>query len=147
MEFIYMSMPPSACSWRFNRDSAWGCLFKPQKLVHYLINLVSNISSAESNVNVLVGKVLLFIGCRSMEIWSLWKRDFFPAVTVLVLLYGYTTRNLSKHMSKKLNGNYTRMLRAVLNKFWKLHKTVAVLPLTSHLRNPSSKTTKLSWCC
>ena len=26
-----------------------------------------------------------------------------------------------KHMKKKLDGNYTRMLRAVLSKFWRQH--------------------------
>ena len=30
---------------------------------------------------------------------------------------------LTKHMEKKLDGNYTRMLRATLNKSWKQHPT------------------------
>ena len=30
---------------------------------------------------------------------------------------------LTKRIEEKLNGNYTRMLRAILNKFWKQHLT------------------------
>ena len=35
------------------------------------------------------------------------------------LLYGCTTRTLTKRMEKKFDHNYTRMLRAILNKSWK----------------------------
>ena len=38
-----------------------------------------------------------------------------------ILLYGCTTWTLTKRMEKKLDGNYTRMLRAVLNKSWRQH--------------------------
>ena len=59
-----------------------------------------------------------------MEIWSIKiKRDFFQAVAVSVLLYGYTTGTLTKRMEKKQDENYTRMLGAALNKFWKQHPT------------------------
>ena len=34
-----------------------------------------------------------------------------------ILLYGCTTWTLTKRMEKKLDGNYTRMLRVILNKF------------------------------
>ena len=37
-------------------------------------------------------------------------------MVVSVLLYGCTTWTLTKHTEKKLDGNYTRMLRAILNK-------------------------------
>ena len=30
---------------------------------------------------------------------------------------------LTKHMEKKLDSNYTRMLRVILNKFWRQHPT------------------------
>ena len=39
------------------------------------------------------------------------------------LLYGYTMWTLMKHIKKKLDGNYTRMLHAVLNRSWKQHPT------------------------
>ena len=51
------------------------------------------------------------------------KRSFFQAVVVSKLLHGCTTWTLTKRMEKKLDGNYTRMLRAVLNKSWKQHPT------------------------
>ena len=38
-----------------------------------------------------------------------------------ILLYGCTMWMLTKHMEKKLDNNYTRMLRAVLNKSWRQH--------------------------
>ena len=51
------------------------------------------------------------------------KRTFFQAVVVLILLYGCSIRTRTKRMEKKLDGNYTRMLRAILNKSWKQHPT------------------------
>ena len=41
----------------------------------------------------------------------------------LVLLYGCTTWTLTKRLEKKLDSNYTRMLRAILNKSWRQHFT------------------------
>ena len=54
----------------------------------------------------------------------IWKSDltdkikpsFYQTAVVSILLYGCTTWTLSKRMEKKLNGNFTRMLRDVLNK-------------------------------
>ena len=51
------------------------------------------------------------------------KRSFFQAVVVSTLLYGCTTWTLTKRPEKKLDGNYTRMLRAILNKSWRQHPT------------------------
>ena len=51
------------------------------------------------------------------------KRSFFQAVVTSILLYGCTTWTLTKRLEKKLEGNYTRMLRAILNKFWRQHPT------------------------
>ena len=51
------------------------------------------------------------------------KRSFFQAVVVSILLYGCTSWTLTKRLEKKLEGNYTRMLRAVLNKSWRQHPT------------------------
>ena len=49
------------------------------------------------------------------------KRSFFQAAVVSILLYGCTTWMLTKRLEKKLDGNYTRMLRAILNKSWQQH--------------------------
>ena len=47
------------------------------------------------------------------------KRSFFQAAVVSILLYGCTTWTLTKRMEKELEGNYTRILRAILNKSWR----------------------------
>ena len=51
------------------------------------------------------------------------KLSFFQAAVVLILLYGCTTWTLTKRLEKKLDSNYTRMLRAILNKSWRQHST------------------------
>ena len=58
-----------------------------------------------------------------------WKSDlahkmkcsFFQAAVVSILQYGCTTWTLTKRLKKKLDGNYARMLRAILNKSWRQH--------------------------
>ena len=45
------------------------------------------------------------------------------AALVLILLHGCTTWALTKRMEKKLDSNYTRMLRAILNKSLRQHST------------------------
>ena len=54
-----------------------------------------------------------------------------------MLLYGCTTRTLTKRMEKELDGNYTRMLGVILNKSSKHHPTKQ--QLCDHLP-PISKT-------
>ena len=49
------------------------------------------------------------------------KRSFFQAAVTSILLYGCTIWTLTKRLKKKLDGNYTRMLRAILNKSWQQH--------------------------
>ena len=51
------------------------------------------------------------------------KRSFFQADTTSILLNGCTTWTLTKRLEKKLDGNYIRMLRAILNKSWQQHPT------------------------
>ena len=50
------------------------------------------------------------------------KRSFFQAAVTSILLYGCTTWTLTKRL-EKLDSNYTRMLRAILNKSWWQHAT------------------------
>ena len=51
------------------------------------------------------------------------KHSFFQAAIVSILQYGCTTWTLTKLLAKKLDSNYTRMLRAILNKSWRQHPT------------------------
>ena len=91
-------------------------------------------------------KVLDQINTRLTKVWTaidtlsiIWKSDltdkmkccFFQAAVVSILLYGCTTWTLTKRLEKKLDGNYTRMLRAILNKSWWQHPTK--YQLHSHL--------------
>ena len=48
---------------------------------------------------------------------------YVKAAVVSILLYGCTTWTLTKRLERRLDGNYTRMLRAVLNKSWRQHPT------------------------
>ena len=59
-----------------------------------------------------------------------------------ILPYGCTTWTLTKRMEKKLDGNYTRMLRAILNKSWRQHPTKQ--QLYAHLP-PITKTIQVRW--
>ena len=70
------------------------------------------------------------------------KRSFFQVVVVLILLYGCTTWMLTKRLEKKLDSNYTRMLRAILNKSWQQHPTRH--QLYGHLP-PIMKTIQVRW--
>ena len=59
-----------------------------------------------------------------------------------ILLYGCTTCTLTKRMEKKLDSNYTRMLRAILSTSWRQHHTKQ--QLYGHLP-PITKTIKIRW--
>ena len=49
------------------------------------------------------------------------KRNFFRAIVESVLIYGAITWTLTSSLEKKLDGSYTRMLRAFLNRSWREH--------------------------
>ena len=51
------------------------------------------------------------------------KRSLFQAAVVSILLYRCTSWTQTKRLEKKLEGNHTRMLRAILNKSWRQHPT------------------------
>ena len=70
-----------------------------------------------------------YVGNRVNRFSIIWKSDltdkmkrsFFKAAVVSILLYGCTTWTLTKRLEKNLDGNYTRMLRAILNKSRRQH--------------------------
>ena len=68
------------------------------------------------------------------------KRCFFQVAVVSILLNGCTTGTLTKCMEKKLDGNYTRMLRAILIKSCREHPIKQ--QLYGHLP-PITKTIKI----
>ena len=90
-------------------------------------SLGSSVSSSEKDINTQIAKAWTAIDWLSViwksDLTDKIKRSFFLTAVVSILLYGCTTRTLTKRMEKKLDGNYTRMLRAILNKSWRRHTT------------------------
>ena len=89
--------------------------------------LDKNIWNPEKDIETRLTKAWTAIN-RLSTIWKSdltdkMKRSFFQAAVTSILLYGCTTWTLTKRLEKKLDGNYTRMLRAILNKSWQQHPT------------------------
>ena len=99
----------------------------PLKLVDKFTYLGSSVSSTEKNINTGLTKAWTGINRLSIiwksDLTDKKKRSFFQAAVTSILLYGCTTWTLRKRREKKLDGNYTRMLRAILNKSWRQHPT------------------------
>ena len=116
-------------------------LYKHMKLVDKFTYLGSSVSSTEKDIDMRLTKAWTAIDkfsiiCKS-DLTDKMKRSFFQAAVVSILLYGCTTRMLTKRFEKKIDGNYTRILRAILNKSWQQHPTKH--QLYSHLP-PMTKT-------
>ena len=97
------------------------------KLVDKFTYLESSISSTEKDIDTRLMKAWTAIDRLSIiwksDLTDKMKRSFFQAAVVSILLYGCTTWTQTKQLEKKLDGNYTRMLRAILNKSWQQHPT------------------------
>ena len=92
----------------------------PLKLVDKFTYQGNSVSSTEKDIETQLTKAWTAIN-KLLIIWKSnladkMKRSFFQAAVVSILLYGCTTWTLTKRLEKKLDGNYTRMLRAILNK-------------------------------
>ena len=87
----------------------------------------SSVSSTIKDIDTRLTKVGTAIDRLSIiwksELTDKIKRSFFQAAVVSILLYGCTTWTLTKRLEKKQDGNFTRMLRAILNKSWRQHPT------------------------
>ena len=92
----------------------------PLKLVEKSTYLVSSVTSTNKDVKTWLAKAWTTIDRQSdhwkSDMTDKIKRSFFQAAVVLILLYGCITWTLNKRMEKKLDGNYIRMLQAILNK-------------------------------
>ena len=90
------------------------------KLVDKFTYLGSSVSSTEKDITTRLAKVRTAIDKLSVmwksNLTDRIKRSCFQATIVSILLYGCNTWTLTKCMEKKLDGNYTRMFRAILNK-------------------------------
>ena len=89
--------------------------------------LGTSVSSTEKDIDSRLTKAWIAIDKLSI----IWKSDltnkmkgiFFQAAVVSILLYGYTTWTPTKRLEKKLDSNYTRMFRAILNQSLRQHLT------------------------
>ena len=103
---------------------------RPYVGVHESTSLMSSslllqqcpVSSTEKDMDTRLTKAWTAINRLSIilksDLTDKMKRGFFQAAVASILLYGCTTWTLTKWLEKKLEGNYTRMLRAILNKSW-----------------------------
>ena len=109
-------------------------------LVGKFTYLGSSVSSTERDINSRLAKAWTGIDRLSV----IWKSDltdkmkpsFFQVADVSILLYGCTRWTLTKPTEKKLDGNYTRMLRVILNKSWRQHPQTSSCTATHY---PSRK--------
>ena len=87
----------------------------------------SSISSTEKDIDSRLTKAWTAIDKLSIiwksDLTDKMKRSFFQAAVVSKLLYGCTTWMLTKRVEKKLDGNYTRMVLAIFNKFYRQHSS------------------------
>ena len=99
----------------------------PLKLVDKFTYLGSSVASTEKDIDTRLTKAWTAINRLSIiwksDLTDKMKRSFFQAAVTSILLDGCTTWTLTKRLEKKLDGKYTRMLRAILNKSWRQHPT------------------------
>ena len=113
----------------------------PLKLVDKFTYLGSSVESTEKDIETRLTKAWIAINRLSIiwksDLTDKMKRSFFQAAVTSILRYGCTTWTLTKRLEKKLDGNYTRMLRAILNKSWRQHpqdtNCTATCPLSQQL--------------
>ena len=129
----------------FNQDSVISLLDgKPLKLVDEFTYLGSNISSTESDVNIVIGKAWTAID-RLMIIWKSDISDKIKGKLFQVVLCQeyYMVKILGEkarwEQHKDAACCFKQILEAATNKI------AAIWSLTSHLANYSRKMSKTSW--
>ena len=104
----------------------------PLKLVDKFTYLGSRVASNEKDIDTRLTKAWTAINRLSIiwksDLTDKIKRSFFQAAVTSILLYGCTTWTLTKRLEKKLDGNYTRMLRAILRQHPTRHQLYGHLP-------------------
>ena len=122
---------PSPTHWccSYQKGSLRVTLDYGRQLYFYLLFTYqgSSVASTEKDIDTKLTKAWTAINRLSIilksDLTDKMKRSFFQAAVALILLYGCTTWTLKKRLEKKLDGNYTKMLRAILNKSWRQHPT------------------------
>ena len=139
----------------YNQDGSINTLAgKDLKSVKSFVYLGSNVASTEADVKTRIGKAWGALDGLN-DVWKSSlpddiKRDFFQAAVQTVLIYGSTSWTLTKKLEAKLDGTYTRMLRAILNISWKQHPTKKRLyekipPISKIIRERRTRFAGHSW--
>ena len=111
------------------------------KLVDKFTYLGSSVSLTEKDIDTRLTKAWTAIDRLSIiwksDLTDKIKRSFFQAAVVSILLYGCTRWTLTKRLERKLDGNYTRMLRAVFEQVLATtpHETPTIRTLAPHHEN------------
>ena len=112
----------------FNQDGTINSLNgDPIKSAELFVFLGSQISNTLKDVESRIAKSWSALDSLR-SIWkSSWpdelKHDFFQVSVQSVLLYCSQIWTLTKTLNKKIDGTYTRILRAALNIHWRNHPT------------------------
>ena len=97
------------------------------KLEDKFTYLGCSVLSTKKDIDTLLTKAWTAINRLSIiwksDLTDKMKHSFFQATVVSILLYGCTTWTLTKRLEKKLDGSYTRILRAIWNKSRRQHPT------------------------
>ena len=97
------------------------------KLVDKFTYRGNSVSSTEKDINTWLTKAWTAIDKLSIiwksDLTDKMKHSFFQAAVMSILLYWCTTRTLAKQLEKKLDDNYSRILRVIRNKSWWQHPT------------------------
>ena len=93
----------------------------PLKLVDKFTYLGSSVESTEKDIETRLTKAWTAIDIYNIQKYLMlyiyiYMFNFFQAVVMSILLYGFTTWMLTKCMKKNLDSNGTRMLWATLSK-------------------------------
>ena len=116
------------------------------KLVDKFTYLGSSVSSTEKDIDTRLTKAWTAIDRLSIiwksDLTDKMKRSFFQAAVVSILLYGCTTWTLTKRLERRLDGNYTRMLRSSIKQVLATtpHETPTIRTLAPHHKNYTSST-------
>ena len=124
----------------------------PLKSVDMFTNLGSSVSSTENDINSRLAWTAInrLPVIWKSDLYNKIKRNFFQPAVVSILLHGCTTWILTKHMEKKLDGNYTGLQPAVLNNSWRQHPTIQQLyglltPITETIEVRRTRHAGHSW--
>ena len=90
----------------------------PLKIVDNFTYLGSSVWLTDKDIKMRLAKAWTAIDRQwKSDMINKTKRSFFQAAVVSILLYECTP--WTKRIERKFDGNYTKILQAVLNKYWR----------------------------